>query len=89
MKAHPLPRSANGVCLADGKLSSYAVDFGGGKLFEICGACFAAVFGKRPVAALERLSARSSSAEASDVFKSWMEYLGAVEAAKRLGGSFE
>ncbi len=89
MKAHPLPRDANGTCLADGALSSYKVDFGGGKLFEICGACYADVFGKRATDALMHLSTRSSTTEAREAFRSWMEYLGAVDAAKRLGGTFE
>lgn len=89
MKAHPIPRSSTSTCLCDDKPAQYAVDFGGGRLFEICGACFTAVFGKRPTDALLHLSKRSSTAEAREAFKSWMEHLGAVEAARRLGGSFE
>jgi len=87
MKAHPIPRGTHGGCLCDGSPAQYAVDFGGGRLFEICGACFAAVFGKQPTAALMHLSERSSTAEAREAFKSWMEHLGACEAAKKLGGS--
>lgn len=87
MKAHPIPRSATSTCLADGAPAQYDVDFGGGRLFPICGACFNAVFGKPVPDALERLSWRSSTKEAREAFRSWMEHLGAIDAAKKLGGS--
>jgi len=88
VKAHPIPRGTYASCLCDGSPAQYAVDFGGGKRFEICGKCFVAVFGQQPTTALMNLSNRSSTTEARDAFRSWMEELGAVDAAKRLGGSF-
>lgn len=88
MKAHPIPHDTQGGCLCDGAPAQYAVDFGGGKLFEICGECFAIIFGKKPTRALEMLSNRSSTAEAREAFRSWMEELGAREAARQLGGTF-
>jgi len=87
MKAHPIPRGTGATCLCDGSPAQYGVDFGGGKRFEICGACFNAVFGKQPTPALQQLIDRSSTATAREAFKSWMEHLGAVDAARRLGGS--
>jgi len=88
VKAHSIPRGQQGSCPCGGSLlASYAVDFGGGKLFEICAGCYAAVFGKRPTDALLCMSQRASTAAAREAFRSWMEHLGAVDAAKKLGGS--
>lgn len=88
MKAHPLPRGTQSGCLCDGTPAQYAVDFGGNRRFEICGACFNIIFGKPAPVALLRLSERSTTAAARDTFQSWLEHLCAVEAARRLGGTY-